>query len=62
MALVWSLIAAERGTEAAQANADRIEEWLTQGEAADARRLAREWMDANPQDESGRSQTIRTTR
>jgi hypothetical protein len=49
MAFMWFTLAEVQETEAAQANKERIEEWLTPDLIAEAERLAQEWIDTHPQ-------------
>ncbi len=62
MAHMWFALAAAQGTEAAEANRDKVEEWLNASEIAQAQLLAQQWIDAHPQIGSGRPETIRSIR
>jgi TPR repeat protein len=62
LAFMWFTVAAARGGESAQANKDRIEQWLTPEQITETERLAQEWIATHPQAEADASATIGTIR
>ena len=48
LAYMWWNLAAAQGYEDAQGNKDRLEQRMTREQIAEAQRLSREWLEANP--------------
>ena len=48
LAYMWFNLSAAQGTPGAQGNKDIIEQQMTSEQIAEAQRLSREWLEANP--------------
>ncbi len=49
-AYMWFNLSAAQGNETAQSNEEKIEQYLTREQIAEAQSLSREWMETHPQD------------
>jgi TPR repeat protein len=46
---MWFNLSAAQGNETAQSNGERIEQYMTREQIAEAQRLSREWIETHPQ-------------
>ena len=49
-AYLWFNLSAAQGNEIAQSNEEKIEQYLTREQIAEAQRLSREWTETHPRD------------